>query len=362
MSENNQNMLPDQPQQSNEIDLKELFRMIGSAFKKLFLFIRNLLLFLLDLLIRALIIVRVHIVKFVIVGVLSIVIGKFIDSRQEPVYGSNMYVQTNYGSTRQLYTNVRYYNALVLDADSSALADIFNITKDEAGTLRGFFIEPDITENGMLKAYNEFMKTADTTFVKNEIDFQKFKSNISPQDFRTHQISAASTEKALIPRLQEPLTTKNIENYHIKRQKEINLENLISQEEALRKQLVQIDTLNAVYKELLLEQPKENPGKASETYIQLAANNDRKTKELELLNLNEAISQKLLEINKQKELQSETINTLSNFSPGSEIKRFYDSYLFRIPIITLTLLALFILLRELNSYLNTYEENKRLNV
>ncbi|WP_046743477.1 hypothetical protein [Kordia zhangzhouensis] len=361
MSENNQNMPSEQPQPSNEIDLRELFRMIGNAFSRLFSFIRNILLFVFDLIIRALIIIRVHIVKFVIVGFLSIVIGWFIDSRQESVYGSSMYVQTNYGSTRQLYSNIKYYQGLIDEGDSTALAQIFDISEKEALNLRGFGIEPDVTENGMLEAYNAFMKTADTTFVQDEINFDKFKRNISPLDFSVHQISVYSAQKSVIPRLQDPIINKNIENNYIKRQKEANIKNLERTEEALKKQLVQIDTLSEVYKELLLKEPKETTSKASNTYIQLAPNSDKKTKEIELLTLNETISQKILEISRKKELESETVNVLSDFSPGARVRSFYDRYLLRIPMITLSLLLLFILLRELNSYLNRYTENKRLN-
>ncbi|MGH1384875.1 hypothetical protein [Kordia sp.] len=362
MSENNQNVLPEKPQSGNEIDLKELFRMIGSAFNKFFIFLRNIFLFLLDLLIRALIIVRVHIVKFVIVGFLSIVIGWFIDSRKEAIYGSSMYLQTNYGSTRQLYSNIKYYQGLVEEGDSTKLAGIFKITKEEAGSLRGFIIEPDVTDNGLLKAYNEFMKTADTTFVLREIDFDRFKRNTSPLDFPVHQIFVYSADKEMIPALQNPIITNNIENFHIKRQKQINLDNLENQAAALEKQLVNIDSLGKAYKEILLQEPvKESAGKASNTYIQLAANNERKTKEIELLAVNEKLSNKILEINRQKEMESETINVLSDFSPGARFKHFYDRYLYRIPILTISLLLMFILLRELNKYLNTYAENKRLN-
>ncbi|WP_046755321.1 hypothetical protein [Kordia jejudonensis] len=361
MSENVQNN-PEAPKPSTEIDLRELFRMIGAVFSKLFKFIRDIFLLVFDLIIKVLIIMRVHVLKFAIVGFLSVIVGWFIDSRQEPIYASGMYIEANYDSTRQLYSNIRYYNGLAEDADSTKLAEIFDITKDQAGTLLGFFIEPDVTENGMLNAYNDFMKKTDTTFVLGEIDFKKFRTNTSPLDFNTHQISVLSFDKEIIPVLQEPLVKKNIENNYIKRQKEINLRNLEQTEQTLKSQLVKIDTLGEVYKELLREQPKDDKTRAgSGTYIQLAANNDKKTKEIELLRINEEISNKILEINYKKELNSEIINVLSGFSPGAEIKSFYDSFLFRIPVITISLLLMFILLRELNTYLNTYEENKRLN-
>lgn len=362
MSENVQNT-PETPKSNSEIDLGELFRMIGRAFNRLFAFLRNVFLFLLDLVIRALIMIRVHIVKFVIVGFLSFVIGWFIDSRQEKVYGASMYIKTNYGSVRQLYSNIKYYQGLTEEGDSTTLAEIFGIDKNQAGNLRGFFIEPDVTENGLLFEYNDFMKKADTTFVQDEIDFKKFKNSKSPLDFDIHQVYVYSVEKAVIPKLQDPIVKKNIENYYIKKQKEISLDNLEKTEKSLEKRLIEIDTLSRVYKELLRKDPKESENsKGAGTYIQMASNNENKTKELELLDLSETITNKILEINLRRELSNETINVLSDFSPGAEIKSFYDKFLFKIPLVTFILLVVFILLRELNSYLNRYDENKKLNV
>ena len=77
--------------------------------------------------------------------------------------------------------------------------------------------------------------------------------------------------------------------------------------------------------------------------------------------VNEKLANKILEINRQKESEKETINVLSDFSPGARIRSFYDKYLYRIPMVTISLLLMFILLRELNKYLNTYADNKRLN-
>jgi hypothetical protein len=213
----------------------------------------------------------------------------------------------------------------------------------------------------MLNAYNDFMKKADTTFVKDEIDFRKFKQNISPLDFNTHRIAVFSSKKEIIPTLQPTIVSENVENKHIKKRKEVTLKNLEQEETSLKEQLVRIDTLSEVYNDLLRKDPKETDKTGSGTYIQMAANNENKTKELEMLALNEKLNKQILNIRLERELNSETINVLSDFSQGGEYREFYDSYLFRIPIITLSLLLLFILLRELNSYLNRYAENKKVN-
>ncbi|MFT5215810.1 MAG: hypothetical protein ACI83H_000927 [Glaciecola sp.] len=354
MSENIQK----DPQKSTEVDLGDLFRMIGRAMNRFFSFLRNTLLFVLDLIIRALIIVRVHIIKFVIVGILSVAIGWFIDSRQPIVFGSNMTVKTNFDSARQLYSNIKYYKGLIQQEDSSALKGVFGITGHQAMTIKGMFIEPKVSELDMLKAYDQFMRQTDSINVADQIDFAIFKENVDPLTFERHVIGVVSGEKNIFSLLQDKLITSNIENIYIKRQKETNLRNFNAEEAALIKRSVKIDTLRNVYNKAI----KSEAGKTSQaqTSIQMASSSV-KTSELELFNLDEKITARLLVISKDREFQQEIINVLSDFSDGAQIRNFYDSYLFRIPIITLLLLFVFILLRELNTYLNTYEENRRSN-
>ncbi|WP_420571257.1 hypothetical protein [Kordia sp.] len=359
MSENIQNTPHNQPEKSTEIDLGELFRMIGKVINRFFAFLRNTLLFILDLLIRALIIVRVHIVKFAIVGILSVAVGWFFDSRQPKVFGSNLVVETNYGSARQLYSNIKYYNALALEGDSTKLGKIFGITPNKARGLRGFYIEPDVTENEMLSAYDEFMRKSDTTIIRNEINYTKFKRNVDPFEFRIHKIGVLAYRKDLFLDLQNDILTHNIDNDYIKKQKEVYLQNLTKREELLLAKQVNIDTLRKVYNSSIIAEARKTT--QAQTHIQMTTSSTVKTNELELFALDETISQELLEIKQQRELKKETINVLSDFIAGRQILNFFDSYRFRIPILTLSILLIFILLRELNSYLNTYSENKRLN-
>lgn len=359
MSENVQNTSETTPKPTKEIDLGELFTVIGNIFSKLFGFIKSILLVIFNLLIKFLIMIRVHIVKFVIVGFLSVVIGWFIDSRQSPVYSSTMTINANYGSARQLYSNIRYYNNLAGERDSIKLSEIFGINPSDANNIRGFFIEPSVTENDMLKSYNDFMKASDTTLIKNYINYGKFKSSIDPLDYTKHRIVIASLKQGIFNELQKELVTHNIENSYIKKSKDVRLRNIEEEKNILRSRLVTIDTLRNVYNKSILSEARKTS--SAQTNIQMSASTV-KTNEIELFALDEKISKEILKLNEQKEFGEEIIEVLNDFSPGSEIKSFFDSFLFKIPVITLTLLLLFILLRELNSYLNRYNENKRVNV
>lgn len=359
MSENIQKT-PEAPKPSTEIDLGELFRMIGNAFNRFIAFLRNILLFLFDLIIRTLIIIKVHFVKFVIVAILSIVVGLFIDSRQPPIYSSTMTVQTNYGSTRQLYTNVRYYNNLVEERDSATLSKIFGIDKNEANHIIGFYIEPSVTENEIIRAYDKFMKAADTSLLRdNIVTYLKFRNSIDPLEYNKHKIGISSLQKGIFSKLQEDLINHEIENEYIARTKDVRLRNLEEEQKELQKRLVKIDTLRSVYNQSILSESKKTS--SAQTNIQMSSSSI-KTNEIELFALDDKIAKEILKIKEEKELGKRVIEVLNNFSPGSESKSFFNSFLFRIPILTLSFLLLFILLRELNSYLNTYQENKKLNV
>lgn len=358
MSENVQNNPEMPPKANKEIDLGEVLSIIGNIFNKIFLFIRNMLLIFFDLLIRILIIIRVHFIKFAIVGVLSIIVGFFVDSRQPTLYSSSMVINANYGSARQLYSNIRYYNNLTVERDSMKLASIFGIKPQEASKITGFSIEPNVTQNDILKDYDEYMKAADTLIIKDYIDFNKFKYSIDPVEYERQKITIASVEQDVFGKLQEALITNNIENKFITKSKKVRISNLEREQKALRKRLDVIDTLRNVYNKSILSEATKTS--SAQTNIQMSASTV-KTNEIELLDMDDKISKEILRLEKEKEFSGEVIEVLNGFSPGSKVRDFFNSFLFRIPVITLTLLLLFILLRELNRYLNTYEEKKRLN-
>lgn len=357
MSENIQNTENNKSQKSNDIDLGDLFRMIGRALNKLFVFLRTTFLIILDLFIRALIVMRAHVVKFIIVGLLSVATGWFIDSRQPLLYGANMTIRVNFDSARQLYSNIRYYNELAIDKDSVRLGEIFNMESNVASKLRGLHIEPSLTEIEMLKSYTDFMKQADTVFIKNEMNYDIFKENINPLDFRIHYIRLISSDKSIFEGMQERLISYNVENNYIKNLRETTIKNLEDKKKFYENRFNTIDTLREVYNVAIKTEAKKTSN--SQTSIQMAASSVQ-TNELELFKLDAETTAVLGTINVDIEDKKNTINVLSDLTSGAIFKNFFDKYIFRVPVVTLLLLLLFILLRELNKYLNTYAENKRL--
>ena len=122
------NELP-QPQASEEVDLGQLFKLIGNAFNKFFRFIASIFKGLFHLIILFLLFIQKHFIKFTVVGIIGLAIGIYLDLNKETNYISTMVVEPNFNSVQQLYNNVDFYNELASAQDSTALADAFNISK-----------------------------------------------------------------------------------------------------------------------------------------------------------------------------------------------------------------------------------------
>ena len=146
-----------QPQQSEEVDLGQIFKLIGNAFDRFFKFIASIFIGLY----KVLIILLIHFYKrkiwYASIVVLGFIAGFIIDLKSEKLYGANMFIKTNFNSARQVYENLKNLHELaVKDKDTVKLAEILEISVSEAATLKGFYIKPDLDENEMAEIYSGF--------------------------------------------------------------------------------------------------------------------------------------------------------------------------------------------------------------
>src|SRR5690606_4677437 len=95
-----------QPQQSEEVDLGQLFKLIGNAFDRFFKFIGNIFKGIFRIIILFLLFVQKNLVKLMVVGVTGLIIGVIIDYYRAPRYISTMVLEPNFNSVQQLYNNI----------------------------------------------------------------------------------------------------------------------------------------------------------------------------------------------------------------------------------------------------------------
>jgi len=335
---------------NDEVDLGNLFKIIGKGFSNLFKAIGNFFKALFHYFIVLLLFIRKNTLKLGISAILGGALGLYLDLSKPKVYSSTMIVQPNFESTQQLYNNVNFYHELVKQKDSIILASTLGITAYEASKLKGFYIEPIRNKNEKLELFDAFVQEVDTTTVKN-INIEEFKRSFTDYDYKYHKIKIKSEINDIFSKLSKPIVNSIQNNNYFKNQKLINDENLLKNEDLLKKSLREVDTLRNVYNKVLLaEAQKIEQG----TSISLAENSD-KIGEIELFNERLKLGKELRDNNKEKASTLEILNVVSAFNKvGAKERAFLQKYTFQLAGLFFGLMLLFILLKQLNSFLKTY--------
>lgn len=343
-----------QPQQaSEEIDLGQLFQLIGNAFKKLFNFIGSIFKGIFHTIMLFLLFIQKHFIKFVIAGVVGIGLGIYLDIQKDQKFISSMVVEPNFNSVQQLYNNIDFYNELAISHDSIALASALKITSKEAASIKKLEIESYSDDNQKIKLFDRFIRELDSTTVKN-IDFEAYLKNFNTFDARFHKINLISTNSTVAKKAQPAIVKSISSNGYFKEQKATNDNNIKLQEEIYTQQLEEIVSLQQLYKEVMTkEAAKEMQG----TNINLADNGGGQHKELDLLKERDLLKDKIVALNQEKANKITILNVISDFpSRGVELGGIANQYKFLLPILLVALLLFLLLLLELNKVLKNYKK------
>ena len=349
MSEQNQHK--DTP---DEVDLGQVFRMIGEGLNKLFNFIWAVLKGVFNIIILFILFVRRHVLKFAMAVIVGAGIGYLLDRTQETVYGASLIVEPNFGSTQQLYKNIQYYNNLVAQGDTLLLASTFNLTSEEAASIRELEIKAVENQNSTLQAYNKFLRQAIDSTLRKNYSYEDFKNNVSEDDYSIHEIRVTALKNNIFRALQPVIIGSVTENTYFNIKKQIALGNLKRNDSVLKSAMAEVDSLRNIYTEVLLAEAKrENPQGTTSIVL---AENSRKYNELELFNTKIRLKDELNENQIQRAESLEVINIISSFQPvGYKVNIIYKKYYFIFGIAGASLMFLYLVFKELNTFLNAYQ-------
>ncbi len=333
-----------------EVDLGKLFESIGRGFNKLFNFIASIF----GTLFQFLIILFLFLKKYAIVLGVSIIvggaIGYFVENGKKP-YTSSMIVKPNFNSTRQLYKNIKYFDDLVNQRDTSLIAKIFKINTHQAAQIKSFNIEPIITNNYNLSRYNNFIKKSDSLVVQ-QITFKEFIRKQTDFDYAYHKISVEAYKNDIFYKLKDGIINSLENNAYLVSLKNNKKENIKLEELLTNNSLIHADSLRKVYNKVLLEEAKKP---FSGTNIDMASGKNKTNKELALFNIVDNFKTQLVDINNDKTENRNILNIISNFAligtKDSIIKRKPGRY----AIVLFGLTFLILLLPEMNKVLKKYE-------
>ena len=334
-----------------EIDLGNLFKVIGKGFKNLFGVIGQFFKSLFHLLILLLLFLRNNALKLGISIFVGAAIGLYLDLTSPKQFSSTMIVEPNFKSTQQLYQSINFYNELVKQKDSFLLAETFKISVNEASKLKGFYIDPVKNNNEKYNYFNDFIRSVDTSTVKN-IKIEKFIEGFTDYDYRLHMIKVSSLSNTIFEKLSAPIISSIENNTYFNNQKEINNQNLLQNEKVLLKSLKEVDTLRRIYNEVLIAESKK-----AETGTNITlAQGVRKTDELELFNESLKLNRELMENNREKAQKSDILNVVSAFSKiGVKERGVEKKMTFILGFGFGILMLVFILVKQLNRYLMNYK-------
>jgi len=339
--------------QDGEVDLGSLFKVIGKGFKNLFNAIGQVFQAIFHYFVLLLLFLRNNALKLGIAVFIGAVIGLYLDLTLPKQYSSTMIVEPNFKSAQQLYKNIDFYQELIKQKDSNLLAKTFNISANEASKLKEFYIEPIKNENEKYEFFNNFIQEVDTVTVRN-ISIKEFNKAFTDFNYNYHLIEVRSLSNDIFEKLSVPIISSVENNPYFKYQKTINDVNLLQNEKILTKSLQEVDTLRKIYNEVLITEAKKSE---LGTSITLAQGVNR-TNELELFDESLKLNEELIDNNKEKAESTEILNIVSSFSKvGIKETKIIKKKTFILGVGFGILMMVFILLKELNTYLINYKRD-----
>ncbi|RSK41527.1 YveK family protein [Mangrovimonas spongiae] len=347
--------LPQQQQNSEEVDLGQLFNMIGNLFTRLFNFIGSIFKAIFSVFIYALQAVFKNFKLIAIVMILAAIIGFVLQRTQKDVYESQMLVKPYFDSKFQLVTNINYYNALIGERDYNQLTALFDINEDEAKQIIGFEIHPGPeNENDQLVQYDKFLKGLDSILAQ-EVDFEEFLENRSIYSGDIFEINVKSFKKDIFRSLEEGLNSTFTNTYSVKKMQKRDSLIAIDRRQILAS-LKDVDSLQKVYLSVMEEESKSKQGsyttKDGMSFIQ----EKTKTREYELLEEENKLRKALAKLDAQKVEEDVFFDTLSSFQDvGAKYTSIWNRYVLIFPALAFVLLCLVYLIRRLTKYVLSYE-------
>ncbi|MDB9927571.1 hypothetical protein OAD34_03210 [Flavobacteriaceae bacterium] len=345
MSTNNRN-------NEEEVDLGSLFVIIGKGFSNFFNFIGSIFKGIFHFTIILLLFLKQHIIPVGIAAILGFIVGFFLEIKSPKRYSSDLLLQTNYKSSRQLYDNISFYNNLVKQKDTLGLKETFELDTETAISLKKFTITPIKNQNDIISGYDDLILKVDTATIRS-YDFKDFEASFTDFDYKLHQITVVAEKNNVFKSLDELIIAGVVESKYFTTLKKLTTDNLNRTDSIYRQNLVQIDSLGKVYMQVLLaEAKKESNG----TSIDFAGQN-KSTKEIELFYTNKRINEDLADLAEAKSQKFEIINIISNFQPiGNEVNEIIENKAFQLSCLFALLTILILLLFKLNIYLEDYKK------
>lgn len=351
MSENNKTT-----PQSEEVDLGQLFKVIGQLFKDLFNFFTGIFKGLFRTIIYALkpLVNNIRIISIILL--LAAISGFLLEKYSKPVYYSDMLVRPNFDSKYQLVDNIDYFNALIAEKNLSELSRVFEIDSIESSELLAFKIEiGPHTKNDLVIEYDLFLKSIIDSTLASSITYDNFIENRDVLNGSTFKITAESSTKYIFGKLEKGFN-KTFENNYSKKNKMLRDSSIVIEKRKLLRDLKRVDSIQKIYLQVL-ETDSEKQSVILPSGAFPVSQERIKTREYDLLQEEFEIRDQLKSLDEKQITESDFYDILSSFEEigRKKEKSFFLKYKFLFPSIALSLIILLFSLYKMFYFVKDYE-------
>jgi hypothetical protein len=295
---------------SEEVDLGQLFKMIGNLFDRFFRFLGKIFNALFLAFVWIVFFVKKHFIKLAIAAVLGFGYGFLKENTSAPTYKSSMIIRQNYATGENLYNAIDYYNSLLSQPDFGTLARTLSIDSLDVAPIISIEVEPVISENQRLVEFNKYTKKLDSSLVAN-LNYQDYLQNVNDYIYELQQLTVRSKTNNDFDKVFDGIVKSLNENPYFRREQKKDLRQLENRKLAIENALVRSDSLQKTYKKVLESTLDTNTG--SQTSITIEGNDEKnKTKEFELFKNNIELRRELVTIEREKENKEYIVEILSN--------------------------------------------------
>lgn len=346
--------------QNEEVDLGQLFKMIGNAFQKFYDFIASIFKGTFKLLMLGISHFFNNIKWYALALIIGLTAGYFLEQRSEKLYAANMFIETNFNSARQAYEVITEFNQLSgIDGDYDELSKRLKISKKEAESLRGFYIEPDTDNNALMKKYIAYKLGLDSV-ARLESTFKDFKISLNQYNYINHKIGVAATNKFVFKKINEGLVSEFLDNDYINSIRKTTLENLDKREVAIDKEIRKLDSVAKIYLEIRKNESEKIYPANQGTNISLSgtAQSESMKDETEIVSKISDLENIKSELALERVKNKQQINIISSFPvSGYFIDNWYSNKMIWMPLITLLLTFLLFVFINLNRFVKNQEKS-----
>lgn len=346
-------------QQSNkneEIDLGSLFAYIERMFAKIGTLLsrifESILWVLNKLLVLVLLIINICFKKYtyiIIAGILGYIIVHLLSMRHTDMYISSMMVRQNYATGNLLYSNINKYSELAAQRDSVKLGKELNIPSELASKIVKVSINSNVNRNRLIQEYTEYLKSIDSSLT---VGYEQFVESFDSENMDFQTINVVSLDSSLYSYISEPILNAINKNPYYVNVHERDLNQITNRINTLNDLIVETDSLQNQYIELLNKyygSNVEDRNEQSTINLNLTNNKDKiSTKEFDLYERQSSYQLQINDLKDQLELKQNIIEVIKEFSNPTLVENPYANKKIYGSLILMGLIILFFFNKEFN--------------